>query len=181
MTNTRTKRTPETLFLCFFLYSLIGWLYEVFLEVVVYQRGFSNRGFLFGPYLPVYGFGALLFLLLLWNLKEKGVHLGRVNVTPLVLFLACGLIATAVELVTSFGLDLLHLKLWDYSHYACNFQGRIALNPSVRFGLGGLLFLYILQPLFDRLLSALPATLRRGLVVGLGCLLSIDLLYTFLH
>ena len=49
-------------FLYFFCYSVIGWCYEVFLEVVIYRWGFSNRGVLFGPYCPVYGFGALIFL-----------------------------------------------------------------------------------------------------------------------
>ena len=52
----------ERIFLCFFFYSVLGWLYEVFLETVVYQWGFTNRGVLFGPYCPVYGFGALIFL-----------------------------------------------------------------------------------------------------------------------
>ena len=47
-------------FLFFVFYSVIGWLYEVFLEVVVYRWGFSNRGVLFGPYCVIYGFGALL-------------------------------------------------------------------------------------------------------------------------
>lgn len=46
-------------FLFFVFYSVIGWLYEVFLEVVVYRWGFSNRGVLFGPYCVIYGFGAL--------------------------------------------------------------------------------------------------------------------------
>lgn len=46
-------------FLCFVFYSVFGWCYEVFLEVVVYRWGFSNRGVLFGPYCPVYGVGAL--------------------------------------------------------------------------------------------------------------------------
>ena len=49
----------QALFLYFMAYAVIGWIYEVFLEVVVYRWGFSNRGFLFGPYLPVYGFGAV--------------------------------------------------------------------------------------------------------------------------
>ena len=57
------------LFFYFVLYSVIGWCYEVFLEVVVYQWGFTNRGFLFGPYCPVYGFGAVLFILLFSRLR----------------------------------------------------------------------------------------------------------------
>ena len=50
----------QTWFLYFWTYCVLGWCYEVFLEVVVYRWGFSNRGFLWGPYLPVYGVGALL-------------------------------------------------------------------------------------------------------------------------
>lgn len=55
----------------FFLYCVIGWLYEVFLEVVVYRWGFSNRGVLFGPWLPVYGFGALIFLFFIYPLIKN--------------------------------------------------------------------------------------------------------------
>ena len=61
----------QALFLYFMAYAVIGWIYEVFLEVVVYRWGFSNRGFLFGPYLPVYGFGAVIILLVLQSLKKK--------------------------------------------------------------------------------------------------------------
>ena len=55
----------------FFLYCVIGWIYEVFLEVVVYRWGFSNRGVLFGPWLPVYGFGALIFIFLIYPLIKN--------------------------------------------------------------------------------------------------------------
>jgi len=53
-------------FIFFMMYGVVGWLYEVFLEVVVYKWGFSNRGVLFGPYLPIYGFGALVFIILFY-------------------------------------------------------------------------------------------------------------------
>lgn len=53
----------------FFLYSVLGWIYEVVLEVFIYRWGFSNRGALFGPYCVIYGFGALIFLLLLKDLN----------------------------------------------------------------------------------------------------------------
>ena len=148
--------TFEKYFLYFFMYSVIGWCYEVFLEVVVYRWGFSNRGFLFGPYTPVYGFGAILFLVLLYPIKKNKVYIGKINVTPIVIFLGAMVIATAVELLTSGILDLVGSQpLWDYSNYAIHFQGRIALNPSIRFGIGGLLFLYILQPLFEKLVGLL--------------------------
>ena len=63
----------RTYFLYFMAYCIIGWLYEVFLEVVVYRGGFSNRGVMFGPWLPVYGIGALIFVISLRKLKERKI------------------------------------------------------------------------------------------------------------
>ena len=54
------RRKTEQYFIFFMLCSVIGWLYEVFLEVVVYRWGFSNRGVLFGPYCIIYGIGGLI-------------------------------------------------------------------------------------------------------------------------
>jgi len=64
-------------------------------------------------------------------------------------------VATAVELAATYILEYTKGSWpWQtYSRYKYNFQARIALSTSVRFGLGGLLFMYIVQPLFDRLLS----------------------------
>lgn len=134
----------------FLFYSIIGWIYEEILEVFIYRTGFTNRGFLFGPYLPVYGFGALLFLCFLYPMKQKRCFS---YATPLVVFLGSMLIATTVELITSYGLSYFHLELWNYDKYPFNFQGRIALNPSIRFGIGGVIFLYLLQPLFDKIIA----------------------------
>ena len=69
-------RTTASSLLYFLFYSVLGWCYEVFLEVVVYRWGFSNRGFLFGPYCIVYGVGALLLLFTLGGLKKKKIRLG---------------------------------------------------------------------------------------------------------
>ena len=74
-------------------------------------------------------------------------------VKPVLVFLGCMIAATAIELATSYLLEAL-TGAWPwqtYRDYAINFEGRIALSPSIRFGLGGLLFLYVLQPLFHRL------------------------------
>lgn len=88
-------------FLCFVFYSVFGWCYEVFLEVVVYRWGFSNRGVLFGPYCPVYGVGALLFLLLFYRLIQGKPWKQRLLWLPL-LFVGCMVSATLVELGASY-------------------------------------------------------------------------------
>ncbi len=137
-------------FLYFFAYSVIGWCYEVFLETVVYKWGFSNRGVLFGPYCPVYGFGMLLFIFTIYRfINNKSLKI-RVLMIPLVI-VGCALIATAVELVTSYICEIFTGSWpWQtYINYSINFQGRIALSPSIRFGLGGALFLYIVQPILS--------------------------------
>lgn len=138
-------------FLYFWIYSVIGWIYEVFLEVVVYRWGFSNRGFLFGPYCPVYGFGALLLLLALRPLQKRKISLGNITITPLLVFLGVVILATAVELFTSYIMEWTTGGwLWDYRSYPFQFQGRIALNPSIRFGIGGIVILYGIQTVLDK-------------------------------
>lgn len=164
----------------FTLYSVIGWCYEVFLEVVVYRWGFTNRGVLFGPYTPVYGFGALAFLLLVYPLIRERKTKERLMLIPAV-FLLCMLIATTIELATSYILEAATGSWpWQtYADYRINFQARIALSPSIRFGLGGLLFLYVLQPLFEKLCGALGDKRVRLTALIIAIVLSADCVYSF--
>ena len=165
----------------FTLYSVIGWCYEVFLEVVVYRWGFSNRGVLFGPYTPVYGFGALTFILLVYPLIRERKTKQKLMFIPAV-FLLCMLIATAIELGTSYILEAATGSWpWQtYADYALNFQARIALSPSIRFGLGGLLFLYVLQPLFEKLCIRLGDKKLRTLAILFTIVFTVDLVLTIL-
>ena len=168
-------------FLYFMLYSVIGWIYEVFLEVVVYRWGFSNRGALFGPYCVVYGFGAVILLLTLSGLMKKKLRLGPVPVTPVLVFLGIVLITTAVELAASYIMELtLGAWQWDYTRFAFNFQGRIALNPSIRFGIGGMVFLYLLQPLFRRLCSKLSDRAVYSTAAVLAVIFLCDIICTYI-
>jgi len=135
------------LFLLFLSYSFIGWLYEVLLGIFVFQLGFVNRGFLFGPYCPVYGFGALLFILTLEKMKDVKIRVFNINLTPCLILALITTMTTLVELITSYLMEaVLGEWLWDYTGYFMNFQGRIALSTSLRFGLGGMVILYILNP-----------------------------------
>ena len=145
-------RTVTEYFIFFMLYSVIGWIYEVFLEVVVYRWGFSNRGVLFGPYCIIYGFGAVILILSLSWLQRRRIYAGRLLVTPFLVFIGIVVITTVVELIGSYIMEFTTGEwLWDYRRFSFNFEGRIALNPSIRFGIGGMIFLYGIQPLFRRL------------------------------
>ena len=167
------------LIIYFTLYSIFGWLYEVFLEVVVYRWGYSDRGVLCGPYCPVYGFGALAFLLLVYPLIQKRSYQDRLKWIPAV-FLLSMLIATAIELGTSYALEAITGSWpWQtYADYRFNFQARIALSPSIRFGIGGVLFLYVLQPLFEKLTAALSPRRCKVLAACLLAMFLIDLIIT---
>lgn len=143
-------------YLYFMMYAVFGWAYEVFLEVVIYKWGYIDRGVLFGPYCPVYGVGALTFIFTVGRmLKDKPLK-KKLMMIPFV-FLSTMAIATLIELITSYLCEWV-LGSWPwqtYFDYKYNFQGRIALSPSIRFGIGGVLFLYIMQPLFEKLIGKL--------------------------
>lgn len=164
----------------FFMYAIIGWIYEVFLEVVVYKWGFSNRGVLFGPWLPVYGFGALIFIFMIYPLIKNKKYPKKLLYIPLV-FLGCMISATLLELITSYICEFF-MGSWPwqtYADYKINFQARIALSPSIRFGLGGTVFLYLLQPLFELICKKMgeKRVIKSSLVILI--ILGIDAIYSF--
>lgn len=179
LTNILKSDTFKKCVIWFLMYSFIGWFYEVFLEVVVYKWGFNDRGVLFGPYCPVYGFGSLVFIFLVYPLI-KGKELKEKLLYIPIVFVCCALSATLLELFTSYLCEWI-MGSWPwqtYSDYAINFQGRIALSPSIRFGLGGTFFLYVLQPLFEKLVDKLSDKKLSIVSKIILILLSIDLILT---
>lgn len=179
--KTMVRRFQE-IYLYFFLYCVIGWLYEVFLEVVVYRWGFSNRGVLFGPYLPIYGIGALVFLLCFGRYVQKPAKGARRWLQVGLVFLGCMTVATAIELAATYWMEYT-VGSWPwqtYVDYKINFQGRIALSPSIRFGLGGLLFLYVIQPLFYKLARCISDRLLAWLTGILALVMAVDFVFYLL-
>lgn len=177
----KEKQSVQRHFICFMMYAVLGWCYEVILETFIYRWGFSNRGVLFGPYCPVYGVGALSFLLCLgWLMRKKDVKWLNI-VKPILIFIGCMTIATAIELAASYILEWT-TGAWPwqtYADYKYNFQARIALSTSLRFGLGGTIFLYIVQPFFNRILAR-PGKKAINIIAGvLLVIIAADCLYTF--
>ncbi len=177
-----SARTVQELFLHFMMAGFIGWFYEVFLEVVVYRWGFSDRGVLFGPYCPVYGVGMLAFLLCFHWLMQRKLKWSVRWLRPIIIFAGCALVATLIELAASYLLEWITGSWpWQtYADYAVNFQARVALSPSVRFGIGGLLFLYLLRPLFLKITRWMPEKALKWVSIVLAVIFGIDILLTLL-
>lgn len=149
-----------SLILMFFSFSMIGWLWEVLLHLIS-DGEFVNRGVLHGPWLPIYGSGALLIIILLKKFRSKPAL-----EFSLIIFL-CGMVEyfTAVYLEMRFG-----LSWWDYSGYFLNIHGRVCAEGLIVFGLGGMAGVYLLAPLFDRFFSKFNIKIAYGLcVILLGC------------
>ena len=97
-----------------------------------------NRGFLFGPWLPIYGIGFFIIWGIFRLLKIK---------KPVLVFIAGTVIATLAELIASYIIDRAGgSSMWDYNGYFLNFQGRIALEPSLMFGLLIFVAVCLIQP-----------------------------------
>ena len=136
----------EVYILLFFIYSFGGWLLEVFCRLVA-DRRFINRGFLIGPYCPIYGTGALLMTFLLKRYLSD----------PFTLFIMAMLICSILEYITSFVMEkLFNARWWDYSHYRFNINGRICLETTIPFGIFGFLICYVMNPFLLNYIEMLP-------------------------
>lgn len=125
----------------FFIFSVIGWSIEITLKFIQFHR-FVNRGFLVGPYCPIYGLGSVL-IVFISNSLYKFEH--SIGLTFLVSILICGF----VEYFVSYFLEKrYHARWWDYSQRPMNLNGRIWIGNLILFGLGGLLIAKILGPAF---------------------------------
>lgn len=134
------------IFYIFILYSILGW----FMEVVIVsskKRKITARGFLIGPWCPIYGFGALFITLLLRKYYND----------PVALFVMSFLMGTILEYVTSYLMEkLFHARWWDYSNHKFQINGRVSLTTSLGFGALGVILVYILNPFFLRIIKNIP-------------------------
>lgn len=139
----------EIYILLFFIYSILGWIMEV-TRISIKQKKFVNRGFLTGPYCPIYGYGVLLITILLKNYQSDYL------VTFIFSIIICGLL----EYLTSYFMEkIFHARWWDYSNRRFNINGRICLETLIPFGILGCIIIYFANPFFINTLEKLPDVL----------------------
>ena len=145
-------------FLLFFIYSVIGWFVEV-TYVYIGTKKFINRGFLIGPYIPIYGYSALIMALYLTQYKDN----------PLTVFLLAIFICTFIEYMISFNMEkLFNARWWDYSNSKFNINGRVCLKNGLGFGFLSLLLIYLINPWLVNLLGKLNPKLL--IIISIICL-----------
>lgn len=136
----------EIYFLLFCIYSFLGWVMEV-LNTFRVEKKFVNRGFLVGPYCPIYGFGVLLITFLLKKYQDDIV----------VTFIFSILICAILEYITSYIMEkIFHARWWDYSNRKFNINGRVCLENLMVFGILGCFIVYVSNPFLINTLNKLP-------------------------
>lgn len=161
-----------SLILLFFIFSFIGWTWEVSLHLIT-DGVFVNRGVLHGPWLPIYGTGGVLILIILNKLREK----------PILEFFATVILCGFVEYFTAYYLEITHggQKWWDYSGYFLNLHGRICAEGLLVFGIGGMAIVYAAAPLLDNYLRRIKYRYAVPLCIILLIAFSSDQIYSKKH
>lgn len=133
--------TVQNLILMFFSFAFIGWIWEV--ALCIYGTGqFVNRGTLMGPYLPIYGVGAVLALVLLTRLRNH----------PLATFNGALVLSGVIEFTTGTVLETMYgMRWWDYTGYFLNIDGKICLEGLLIFAIGCMAVIYAIAPELDNL------------------------------
>lgn len=156
-------------FVLFLIYSFIGWLMEI--SFTLYKdKTLVNRGFLMGPYCPIYGCGCILIILLLKRYLNDFIAL----------FIMSMVICSILEYLTSYIMEkLFKARWWDYSDKKFNVNGRISLSTSFMFGVLGIFLIYFMNPLLEKGLSLIPKDIFICISLIILVFFLIDIIVTF--
>ena len=155
----------------FFAFSAGGWLWEVGLHLVL-EGGLVNRGTMLGPWLPIYGAGGVLAVLLLRRFSDR----------PLLTFALGTALCTVIEYGTGkYLLAVYGLRWWDYSMYPLNIDGLVSPLTSLLFGLGCCAAVYWAGPALAARFRRLTRRQARVLCAALAALFLLDFLWSTAH
>lgn len=153
----------------FFFYCFFGWCFESTV-VSISKKKFVNRGFIRGPFLPLYGSGAIMMLLVSAPVRRN----------PVLVFFAGCIGATALEYVTGVVMEaLFKVRYWDYSHKRFNFQGQICLSSTLCWGALTVFMTRFLHPAVERLAFLIPSRALSVLVTVVLVWFSVDFAFSF--
>ena len=157
------------LFLAFIIYAFIGWILEI-IYTYIRTKKVINRGFLIGPYCPIYGMGCILITLLLKKYYDD----------PIVLAIMSMIICSILEYLTSYAMEkVFKARWWDYRDRKFNINGRICLETLVPFGIGALVIMYVVNPFIVNLLNIIPEIIIYILFISIFVMFVLDIIISF--
>ena len=158
----------------FFIYSILGFIWETLIKYIFFSH--MNNGFLYGPWIPIYGFGACIIIFIM-RLIFNRFKLKRIY-KIILLFLISSITLTILEFMGGHLIELLTNKIfWNYSKLKFNIGHYIALEISLVWGIMSLVITYIIKPIIDKLLKKIPSFITYLVLL----MFIIDLLITTLN
>lgn len=155
--------------LFFYFYSFFGWCFES-AYVSICKKKLVNRGFMRGPFLPLYGSGAIMMLVVSKPFEKY---------LPLVYLSGC-VGATALEYVTGVVMEALFaVRYWDYSHKRFNYKGHICLSSSLAWGALTVIMTRYLHPVVERMVLQIPLRVEHGMTLLISTILAGDFTLSF--
>ncbi len=154
---------PQLMFM-FFIFCNIGWVQESTIESL-YHRRLINRGFLKGPYIPIYGIGGMTMLLLCTPFRENGFAVYFVGMAS----------CTVLEYFVGWLMEsLFHKQFWDYSMLRFTYKNRISLLSSLFWGLLSLFMVYVLHGIMDSLVNFVDPVFMLAYDIAMAAAMFID-------
>ena len=151
------------LFLIFLIGCVTGWIYEEIFYWIT-EGMLRNRGILYGPWLPIYGIGALG----IYAMKPMKKH-------PVLLFVLCAVISGVVEYIIGYvSLRFFGMRLWDYRGLLWNLDGIICFRSVMSFAILGIVFHYLLEPKVEKLVQGIRPKILRTFCLAVVILFVVD-------
>lgn len=138
----------------FLIYSMVGYVMETLLKTFFFHN--MNNGIMHGPWIPVYGFGCCIIIIIMRFIFNR-VKANRLSKVFLV-FLLSTIILTALEWVGGVLIEAIFGKVfWSYDDLKYNFGHYIALEISLIWGIMSLVIIYIIKPWIDKVIKKIPS------------------------
>ena len=167
MNKNKLREELTILFWIFIIGSIAGFIFEI--TVVFFQKGHFElrQGLIYGPFIPVYGIGAILYYVVLNKIKLKN---------KLQIFLITMLLGGLTEYLCSFMQEKLFGTIsWDYSYLPFNIQGRTSLLHCIYWGIGGILYVTYIEPLIEKMREKINKNIIRIITIILAIFMIFDI------
>lgn len=136
----------------FFIFSFLGMIAENLFCLITAGKLESRKGFIFGPFCPIYGVGAIILIICMQWMRNE-ISANKV-IEIIVVFILGGIIGSAFEYISSYYIQAMYgAKFWDYAGKFLNINGRTCFYFAISWGILSVLLMYIMKPIADRFIK----------------------------